>query len=190
MKNTSEFEADLEPLLATADQKERRFHQTEVIKRLSAYFRAVYEVFHVEHPSSHDPIVVWMTQDIKIPTNVFQGPIPLLFEPSPEDILCDFRELNDERGGVRFHSTGEVNPSLSQILQLPNEELFSLVQSIDARMTMLADQSNITHIAERLSQWEQAVGYDKSLEVIESSRHNNAEALYRLGQLYFKFLGE
>ncbi len=76
------------------------------------------------------------------------------------------------------------------MLQLPNEELISLFQLINECMEMLIDQSNITHIAAKLSQWEQAVGYDTSLEVIESSRHDNAEALYRLGQLYFQFLGE
>lgn len=190
MKNTFELDADLEPLLATIDQQEKRVLQTEVIKQLTAYFRAVYEVLHVEHPSSHGSIIVWMTKDMKFPTNMFQGPIPLLFEVPSEYIEYDYREFNDERGGVRSHSTKEINPQLHTILHLSTEELTFLIQSIDARMSMLADRVHIAHIAQELSQWEKAVGYDKSMYVTESSRHNNAEALYRLGQLYFQYVNQ
>jgi len=188
MNNTPELEQDLEPLLAPIDQQEKRLLQAGVIKRLAAYFRAVYEVLHVEHPSSHGSIVVWMTKDIRSPTNVFQGPIPLLFEAPFEYVEYDYRELNDERGGVHSHSTKEINPQLSTVLRLSIQELMFLIQSIDARMFMLTDQTNTAYIAEGLSQWEKTVGYDKSMYVTESLRHNNAEALYKLGQLYFQFL--
>lgn len=190
MSSALERGKDFKQFLAPIENKEIRHAQQELLKRLFAYFQAVYQVFHIEHPSSHTPIIVWMTQDIVFPDNTFQGPIPLLFTFPESYALFDYRELNDERGVLESGSEEILSSSLRVLLQQPVQVLTQLIQSIDARMAELQDQSKITQILEQLKEWEHRVGYDKNILVSESARHDNGKALQRLSELYVQYLGE
>lgn len=185
-----EHKPNLELLLSPIENKELLHVQQELLKRIFAYFHAVHQVFHIEHPSSHTPIIVWMTQDIVFPDNKFQGSIPLLFTFSENFVVYDYRELNDERGVLESGSEKVLSSSLRALLQQPVQVLTQLIQSIDARMAELQDQSKITPILEQIKEWEHRVGYDKSILVSESARHDNGKALQRLNELYVQYLGE
>lgn len=188
--NLIEHKPNLELLLSSIENREVRHAQQELLQRLFAYFQAVYQVFHIEHPSSHAPIIVWMTQDIVFPDNKFQGPIPLLFTFPESFVIYDYRELNDERGVLESGSEEVLSSSLRALLLQPVQVLTQLIQSIDARMTELQEQSRILQIEVELKQWEHCVGYDKSILVSESARHDNGKALQRLRELYIQYLGE
>lgn len=187
---TLERKPNFDQLLAPVENKEMRHAQQELLKRLFAYFRAVYQVFHIEHPSSHTPIVVWMTQDIISLNNTFQGPIPLLFKFPNEYVVYDYRELNDERAVFESGSKTVLSSPLCELLLQSIDVLTNLIQHIDMRMVELKDQTNITQIVDELKKWECSVGYDKSILVLESARHDNGKALQRLRELYIQYLGE
>lgn len=188
--NLIEHKPDLELLLSSKENREVKHVQQELLKRIFAYFHAVHQVFHIEHPSSHTPIIVWMTQDIVFPDNKFQGPIPLLFTFPESFVIYDYRELNDERGVLESGSEKILSLSLRALLLQPVQVLTQLIQSIDARMAELQDQSKILQIEVELKKWEHRVGYDKSILVSESARHDNRKALQRLSELYVQYLGE
>lgn len=190
MSSALEHKTNFDQLLSSVENKEVRHAQQELFKRLFAYFQAVHQVFHIEHPSSHTPIVVWMTQDTMTPNSTFQGPIPLLFKFPNKYVVYDYRELNDDRAVLESGSETVLSSSLRELLLQPIDVLTNLIQQIDMRMVELKDQTKIPQIADELKKWESAVGYDKNILISESARHDNGKALQRLRELYIQYLGE
>ena len=168
---------------------EKRQLQKDLIVRLYAYFETVFEVLNVTHPSCHAPVIVWMTEDVNNPENLFQGPIPLLFELSPDLVQYDYREGNDER--ILDRNTNELTIDPQKTLNLPTDRLRTLIENIDKRMQEIADEQQRTKIVETLEKWVEAVGFNESLVVKESLQPLNfPQALKDFHSRYSEKLSE
>jgi hypothetical protein len=172
---------------------ERRQLQKQLTNQLLAYFDAVYEVLSYSHPSCKLPIVVWMTKDEEKNDNPFQGPIPLLFRLPPDFVQYDYREGNDDRGGVIRRVGNQLaglNPTIEEVLKLPENELREIIEGIGSRMEEIGDERKRQTVVEKLREWERTTGHDKDLTVEKTQRHDYNLALKDLHEYYTRALSQ
>lgn len=162
----------------------RRKLQLTLVQQLLAYFDSTYRALYYQNPACQTPVIILMTQDLVRATNLFQGPIPLLFTPPQDEVEYDYREMNDERAGVYARATGELNPKMTDVLRLSTPILTLTVDRIDKRMSGIADGRSRRVFTAMLKGGERKTGYGESAIVKASETHDYNKALRQLQENY------